>query len=55
VQFVSFDLRSVNAAALRKLAEAGALAIEVDHPSLPARVPISAALASALAEDLAET
>jgi hypothetical protein len=53
VQFVSFDLSAVDPAQLRKLAESGALAIEVDHPSLAARAAIGAALASALAQDLA--
>ncbi len=52
VQFVTFDLAGVDAASLKKLAGADALAIEIDHPSLAARAPIGTALAAALAEDL---
>ncbi len=52
VQFVTFDLAGIDGAALRRLADAGALLIEVDHPSLAARAPINALLAAALAEDL---
>jgi hypothetical protein len=53
VQFVRFPVGSIDRGRLLALAEAGKLAIEVDHPSLAARAPILGNLARALAEDLA--
>jgi hypothetical protein len=52
VQFVRFPVGSVDRGGLLALAEAGKLAIEVDHPSLGARAAIVGNLARALAEDL---
>ena len=53
VQFVRFPIGSIDRGRLLALAEAGKLAIEVDHPSLPARAPILGNLARGLADDLA--
>jgi hypothetical protein len=52
VQFVRFPLPRGLGASFIDLAQKGALRIEVDHPMLAARVPIDAALAQALHEDL---
>ena len=52
VQFVRFSTEGADADQLIKLAAAGALAVEVDHPSLTASAPIAGAFARALADDL---
>lgn len=51
VQFVRFEA-AVDADAFEKLAEAGKVAIEIDHPNLAVSIGITGALAEALAEDL---
>jgi uncharacterized protein DUF3501 len=53
VQLVRFPVGSIDRGGMLVLAEAGKLAIEVDHPSLAARAAIVGDLARALAEDLA--
>lgn len=53
VQFVRFPLEGLSAEEFRALAEAGKVAIEVDHPNLAAGVQITGVLANALAADLA--
>ncbi len=52
VQFIRFPLGNVTRTSFLKLAEAGQVMVEVDHPSLTARAVISGPLAAALAEDL---
>jgi hypothetical protein len=52
VQFVRFPLGGLDADEFEKLAAAGEIAIEADHPKLAARVPITGAIADALARDL---
>ncbi len=52
VQFVRFALSGVEADEFVKLANAGRVAIEVDHPQLTARAAVSGPLAATLAEDL---
>jgi len=52
VQFVRFPLAGVDAREFAELANAGRVAVEVDHPHLSARAPITGAIAAALAEDL---
>ncbi len=52
VQFVRFPLAGVDARQFAELANAGKVAVEVDHPHLKARAPITGAIAAALAEDL---
>jgi hypothetical protein len=52
VQFVRFPVGPRDRGRLLALAEAGKLAIEMDHPSLAARAAIVGDLARALAEDL---
>jgi hypothetical protein len=52
VQFVRFPVGSIDRGGLLASAEAGKLAIEVDHPSLAARAAIVGDLARALAQDL---
>ncbi|MFZ0890295.1 MAG: DUF3501 family protein [Candidatus Binataceae bacterium] len=54
VQFVRFSTEGADADQLIELAAAGALAVEVDHPSLTAKAPIAGTFARALAEDLRE-
>lgn len=51
IQFIKFDA-AVGADEFARLAEAGQVAIEIDHPSLAVGASISGDLASALAEDL---
>jgi hypothetical protein len=53
VQFVRFPVGSIDRGRLLAFAEAGKLAIAVDHPSLAARAPITRNLARALVADLA--
>jgi hypothetical protein len=53
VQFVRLPMAGVTREEFLALAAQGRLAIEADHPSLAARAGIGAALAAALAEDLA--
>jgi len=52
VQFIRFPVGSVEPQEFVALAKSGGVAIEVDHAELSVRVPISEAVASALAEDL---
>lgn len=52
VQFVRFALAGVSGLQLLELAEKGAAAIVVDHPTLAARATLSGIVASSLAEDL---
>jgi len=54
VQFVRFPLGGLDAAEFLAMANAGKVAIEVDHPKLDARAEISGELAAALARDLSE-
>jgi hypothetical protein len=54
VQFVRFRLGGLDAAEFLAMAQAGKVAIEVDHPKLRAHVAISGGLAEALARDLSE-
>jgi hypothetical protein len=51
VQFIHFDA-AIDADAFEELAEAGKVAIEVDHPNLAVTAEILGELAYALAEDL---
>ena len=52
VQFVRFPLGGLDSAEFLFLANAGKLAIEVDHPRMQGRAPIVGMLAQALAQDL---
>jgi uncharacterized protein DUF3501 len=52
VQFIRFPLGNVTRTTFLKLADAGQVMAEVDHPSLTAQAVISGPLAAALAEDL---
>ncbi|MGD0076322.1 MAG: DUF3501 family protein [Candidatus Binataceae bacterium] len=54
VQFIRFPAGGIGQEEFIRLASAGKVAIEADHPHLAARAPIKDALASALAEDLRE-
>jgi hypothetical protein len=54
VQFVRFPLGGLDAAEFRPLANAGKVAIEVDHSKLRARAEIRDPLAAALAQDLSD-
>jgi hypothetical protein len=54
VQFVRFRLGGLDAAEFLAMAQAGKLAIKVDHPKLRAHVAISGGLAETLARDLSE-
>jgi Protein of unknown function (DUF3501) len=54
VQFVRFRLGGLDAAEFLAMAQAGKVAIEVDHPKLQAHAAISGGLAEALARDLSE-
>ncbi len=52
VQFIRFPLAGIPRAEFLKLAEAGQVAVEADHPGLAARALITGTLAAALAENL---
>ena len=52
VQFVRFAIGGRAGERFTELAAAGSVSIEVDHPALSVSVPVSGALARALAEDL---
>lgn len=52
VQFVRLPLGGLDAEEFRALANAGKVALEVDHPKLKARAGIRDALAETLAQDL---
>jgi Protein of unknown function (DUF3501) len=52
VQFVRFQV-GMDSDAFLKLAQAGRVAIQADHPNLGAEAPVSGELAKSLAEDLA--
>ncbi len=52
VQFVRFPLGGIDADEFLKLANAGKIAIEVDHPKLSARAEVRGALAQSLSQDL---
>ncbi len=52
VQFVRFPLGGLDAAEFLALANAGKVAIEVDHPKLHATAQITGALAELLSQDL---
>ena len=52
VQFVRFPVGQVDRETFLALADTGKAAIEIDHPSLAARAPITGAIARALSEDL---
>jgi hypothetical protein len=54
VQFVRFALGGIDSDEFFKLADAGQVAIELDHPHMRARAAISGAIAHALARDLAD-
>lgn len=54
VQFVRFPLGGLDTAEFVKLAQAGKVAIEIDHPNLSVRAALTRQLAQALASDLAE-
>jgi hypothetical protein len=52
VQFVRFPLGGLDAEEFRALAEAGEVALEIDHPRMRARAAIRGVLAATLAQDL---
>jgi len=52
VQFVRFPAGNIDRETFLMRAQAGKLAIEVDHPSLAVHAPIAGDLACALSEDL---
>jgi hypothetical protein len=52
VQFVRLPLGHINRDMFLALAQAGKAAVEIDHPSLAARAPITGTIADALSEDL---
>ena len=52
VQFVRFPLGGLDAEEFRALAEAGEVALEIDHPRMQARAEIRGTLAGILAQDL---
>ncbi len=52
VQFVKFDLKGIEPEQFLELADAGRVAIEVNHPNLAANAAITGAIAAALADDL---
>jgi len=52
VQFVRFPLGGLDADEFRTLAEAGKVALEIDHPQMKARAEIRGVLAETLAQDL---
>lgn len=54
VQFVRFRLGGLDAVEFLAMAQAGKVAIAVDHPKLRAHAAISGGLAEALARDLSE-
>jgi hypothetical protein len=54
VQFVRLPLGGLDVAEFLKLANAGKIAIEVDHPKMSARGEISGALAESLSQDLTD-
>jgi Protein of unknown function (DUF3501) len=53
VQFVRFALPAAGQRKFLELAQDGQLAVEIDHPKLTVRAPITGSLAVALADDLA--
>jgi hypothetical protein len=52
VQFIRFPAGKIEPQEFLDLANAGKVALELDHPKLQERAPIKGALAAALAEDL---
>jgi hypothetical protein len=54
VQFIRFPLGGLDAAEFRPLANAGKVAIEIDHSKLKARAEIRDPLAETLAQDLSD-
>jgi hypothetical protein len=54
VQFVRFPLGGLDADEFLKLANAGKVAIEVDHPALQVRALINGSLAESLGRDLTD-
>ena len=54
VQFVRFQLGGLDQEEFLKFAAEGKIAIEVDHPELNERAPITGAIAKALAGDLSD-
>jgi Protein of unknown function (DUF3501) len=54
VQFVRLPLGGLDAEEFRALANAGKIALEVDHPKLKARAEVRDALAETLAQDWAD-
>jgi hypothetical protein len=52
VQFVRFALGGIDAEGFAEKAAQGQVAVEITHPAMTVRAPISGALAAALAQDL---
>jgi hypothetical protein len=55
VQFLHFALGGIGAEEFAALAEQGRIAVEIAHPAMTARAPISGALAHSLAQDLSQS
>jgi len=54
VQFIRFPLGGLDASEFLQLANAGKVAVEIDHPLLHARAAIRGSLATSLSEDFAD-
>ena len=55
VQFVRFGLGGIDAGGFATQAAQGQIAVEITHPAMTVRAPISGALAAALAQDLSQS
>jgi len=55
VQFLRFSLGGLDAEGLMAMAGQGRIAVEISHPAMMVRAPISGSLAAALAQDLAQS
>jgi Protein of unknown function (DUF3501) len=55
VQFVRFALGGIDAEGFAANAAQGRVAVEITHPAMTVRAPISGALAAALAQDLSQS
>jgi len=55
VQFVRFGLGGIDAEGLAAQAAQGRIAVEITHPAMTVRAPISGALAAALAQDVSQS
>ena len=54
VQFLRFPLGGIDAQTFAARAAEGRIVVEITHPQMTVRTPISGVLAAALAEDLAQ-